>query len=94
MTAGRNPNPPTQTPSLVSLVEALAQENQRDYILSLCYKWGIPSEFDPHANFEPIFNLQRTIRALARRALEYSRTQPEILPDCAGDLVDEYSEDM
>lgn len=105
MTAGR---PRDQQPAMAwdyrrvkALVDVLALDERaaRKGLKQLCKDWGIPMTkawsipYIP-SNPNDEYITEATIRALARHALEYSRTQPAILPDCAGDLVDEYPEDM
>ena len=66
--------------------------------------------FQNHNPMHPHYDLRPSKRALAIKhgavaisgielaqrcsKLLRNRTQPEILPDCAGDLIDEYPEDM
>ena len=89
MTAGR---PRHQQPATaydvhraITLVQVLALEpshTRNEGLLALCDGWRIkPAIIED----EPlVLDVPATIHALARHALEYSRTQPEILPDCAG----------
>ena len=92
MTAGRKRN---NEPALAwdyrrikALVDVLALDESDASIaaLQLCRDWGVAPRRD--------LDGYGTIRALARHALEYSRRQPEIPPDCAVDLIDEYPENM
>ena len=87
MTAGR---PRAQQPATaIELVQALASDNPSGELLLLCNKWGVPMQCKMDERLESVYNEYYTARLLARHVLEYSRTQPEILPDCAGDAPDE-----
>lgn len=99
MTAGRKrarqPATAYDYQRIEALVDVLAMDEPaaRKGLKQLCEDWGVNWETD-YARYAITMDVPATLRALARLALEYIRTQPEILTESAGDAVHEYLEDM